>query len=226
MLIVVHHRNVERLDQAVFDLEAARRANVFEVDAAEHRRDAHDRLNDLVDVFGVEADRKRVDVGELLEQHRLAFHHRQRAERPDVAETEHGGAVGDDRDRVALDGQLEGLARIRGDRHRNARDARRVDSRKVLAVFHGDLRIDANLAADVREERRVVCEDDARAVDRFDGAAQIVGDEVRRDADRHVADDAALRDRVHVDRADRPAGIADGVGEHAERPRLVRHVDA
>ena len=45
--------------------------DVFEVDAAEHRRDAHDRLDDLVDVFGVEADRERVDPGELSEEHAL-----------------------------------------------------------------------------------------------------------------------------------------------------------
>ena len=29
VLIVVHHRNVERFDQPVFDFEAARRADVF-----------------------------------------------------------------------------------------------------------------------------------------------------------------------------------------------------
>ena len=66
VLVVVHDGNVERFDQALFNFEAARRADVFEVDAAEDRRDAYDRLDDLVHVFGIEADRKRVDVGELL----------------------------------------------------------------------------------------------------------------------------------------------------------------
>ncbi len=85
MLIVVHHRNIERFDETLFDLEAARRADVLEVDSAENRSDAHDRFDDLIDVLGVETNRKRVDVGELLEKHRLSFHHRQRSERSDVA---------------------------------------------------------------------------------------------------------------------------------------------
>ena len=41
-----------------------------------------------------------VDAGELLEQDRLAFHHRLGGERADGAEAEHGGAVGDDGDEV------------------------------------------------------------------------------------------------------------------------------
>ena len=46
------------------------------------------------------------------------------AARADVAEPEHRGAVGDDRDRVALDRVLEGLVRVVGDRQAHARDAR------------------------------------------------------------------------------------------------------
>ena len=49
----------------------------------------------------VQADRHGVDAAELLEQQRLALHHRQRGERAEVAEPEHRGAVGDDGDDVA-----------------------------------------------------------------------------------------------------------------------------
>ena len=56
--------------------------------------------------FVARHDREGVDASELLEQHRLALHHRQRCRRPDVAETEDGGPVGHDRDRVALDRQV------------------------------------------------------------------------------------------------------------------------
>ena len=105
VLVVVEDRDVERLLQPPLDLEAARRRDVLEVDAAERRRDALDDPHDLVDVGRVQAQREGVDAGELLEQHRLALHHRHRRLRADVAEPEHGGAVGDDRDRVALDRQ-------------------------------------------------------------------------------------------------------------------------
>ena len=100
MLVVVEDRDVEPLLEPALDLEAARRRDVLEVDAAEARREPHDRLDDLVDVGGVQADRHGVDAAELLEQHRLALHHRHRGRRPDVAEAEHGGAVGDHGDGV------------------------------------------------------------------------------------------------------------------------------
>ena len=73
------------------------RRDVLEVDPAEARRQPRDRLDDLLDVGGGQADRHGVDAAELLEQHRLALHHRHRGGRADVAEAEHGRAVGDDR---------------------------------------------------------------------------------------------------------------------------------
>ena len=59
--------------------------------------------------FGLEADGEGVDAGELLEQHRLALHHRHRRLGTDVAEPEHGGTVGDYRDRVLFDREVVGL---------------------------------------------------------------------------------------------------------------------
>ena len=70
------------------------------------------------------ADREGVDVGELLEEHRLALHHGHRGLGADVAEAEHGAAVGDDRDGVLLDRELEGLGAVLGDLGADAGDAR------------------------------------------------------------------------------------------------------
>ena len=52
-------------------------------------------------VVGVHLDVEHVDAGELLEQDRLALHHRLAGQRADVAEAEHRGAVGDHRDQIA-----------------------------------------------------------------------------------------------------------------------------
>ena len=52
----------------------------------------------------VDLDVEHVDAGELLEQHRLAFHHRLGGERADVAQAQHRGAVGDHADQVAARG--------------------------------------------------------------------------------------------------------------------------
>jgi hypothetical protein len=51
-----------------------------------------------------------VDIGEFLEEHRLALHHRLGGQRPDIAEPQHRGAVGDHRDEVAARGIPAALA--------------------------------------------------------------------------------------------------------------------
>jgi len=76
VLVVVKHRNVQFLAQARLDLEAARRRDVLQVDPSKSRSDRANSRHDLVDVLRGQADRKRVDTAELLEQHGLAFHYR------------------------------------------------------------------------------------------------------------------------------------------------------
>ena len=113
------------------------RRDVLEVDPREHRGDGLDGADDLLDVGGVEADREGVDVGEPLEQRGLALHDGQRGERADVAEPQHGGAVGDDGDGVALDGEAAGVLGVLGDGGAHAGHARRVDHRQVVRVRIG-----------------------------------------------------------------------------------------
>ena len=109
VLVVVEDRDVELVAQPALDLEAARRGDVLEVDPAVDRGERLDDGDDLLGVLGVQADRPGVDAGELLEQRGLALHHRQGRGRADVAEPEHRRAVGDHRDRVALDRQPAGV---------------------------------------------------------------------------------------------------------------------
>ncbi len=102
VLVVVEHRDVDELAQPALDLEAARRGDVLQVDAAEAGRDGLDDLDDLVGVLGVQADRPGVDAGEPLEQGRLALHHRQRGGGADVAQAQHAPEPSVDHgDRVA-----------------------------------------------------------------------------------------------------------------------------
>ena len=89
VLVVVHDRAVQRLDDPPLDLEAARRRDVLEVHGAEARTQPDQGLDDLVGVLGVEHQRDRVQAGEVLEQRGLALHHRQRGARTDVAQAEH-----------------------------------------------------------------------------------------------------------------------------------------
>jgi hypothetical protein len=134
------------------DLEAARCADVLEVDAAERRREAADRVDELVEVPGVQCDRDGVEAAELLEQQRLALHHRQRGLGTDVAEAEHRGAVGDDRDGVGLPRVLVDQVRLFSDGGADAGDPRRVGQRQVLARLQRYGRDDLDLAAAVQQE--------------------------------------------------------------------------
>ena len=135
MLVIVEDGDIERGLQALLDLKAARSRDVLEVDAAKARGDSLNRFNDLVGVFRVETDREGVDAGELLEQHRLAFHHRHRRARTDVAKAEHRCSVADDGDSVSLNRVLEGALWVLVDCAADASYARRVGHRKVVAGF-------------------------------------------------------------------------------------------
>ena len=78
-----------------------------------------------------------VDVGKTLEEDGLAFHHRLRRERAEIAEAENRGAVGDDGDEIALGRVVVGAALVLGDgQHRNG-DARRIGEREVALRRHG-----------------------------------------------------------------------------------------
>ena len=146
VLVVVEDRDVELLAQPLLHLEAPRRGDVLEVHAAEARRDQLHGLDDLAHVLGGQADREGVHAGELLEEHRLAFHDRQRRLRPDVAETQHRRAVGDHGHRVLLDRQREGPLAIVPDRQAHAGHARGVGHGEVVAGPDRDLVVDLDLA--------------------------------------------------------------------------------
>ena len=146
MLVVVEHRDIEFCAQRRLDLEARRGGDVFEIDAAKGRRDRDHRVDEFLRRFGVHFDIEHVDIGEALEQHRLAFHHRLAGERADVAEAEHGRAVGDDRHQVALGGVAIGGLRVDGDGAHRLGHAGRVGQREVLLAGAGLGGLDADLA--------------------------------------------------------------------------------
>ena len=123
VLVIVKDRNLHSGAQLLLDVEAFRRLDVLQVDAAEGRLHPGDRLDQRVRIFLGEFDIEYVDSGELLEQARLAFHDRLARQRADIAETKHGGAVGDDGHEVAARRQLIGLQRVLGDDQARLRHA-------------------------------------------------------------------------------------------------------
>ena len=134
VLVVVEDRDLHALAQLLLDVEALGRLDVLEVDAAERGLERGHDLHQLVGIGLVDLDVEHVDAGELLEEATLAFHHRLARERTDVAEAEHRGAVGDDRDQVAARRVLRGQRRILLDRRARVGDAGRIGERQITLV--------------------------------------------------------------------------------------------
>ncbi len=189
-------------------------------------RDQLDGADDLLGVLRVEADRERVDAGELLEQAALALHHRHRRARADVAEPEHRGAVGDDGDGVALDRVLEGAILVVGDRQAHAGDARGVGHREIVARLQRVLVVLLDLAADVHQERAVDRVDHARALHRADRGDDLLPVVLAGGVDDDVADRVPGVDLDRVDGHDDPTGVADRAGQVRERARGLVELDA
>ena len=122
MLIVVEDRDAHAAPQRLFDDEAVRGLDVLKIDAAEARLQRRDDLHQALRVALVDLDVEDIDVGELLEQHRLAFHDRLRGQAADGTQTEHGGAVGDHRHQVAAGRVMGGIDRIGDDLFTGGRD--------------------------------------------------------------------------------------------------------
>ena len=160
VLVVVHDRAVQRLDEAAFDLEAARRRDVLEVHRTERRPQPHQGLDDLVGILGVQHDRDRVEVGERLEQRALALHHRKRRGRPDVAEAEDRAAVADHRDHPVGPGVPRRQRVVGGDRTADLSNARRVGDRQRALGVQRRVQCYGQLSAYVRSEDLVVMQDD------------------------------------------------------------------
>src|SRR6185369_3808350 len=102
VLVVMEDGDVEQLTQALFNDETFRRLDVFEIDAAEGLADITYAIDELVDVLGIDFDVEGIDVGKALEQASFAFHDRLGGQGADIAEAEHGSAIGDHGDHVAF----------------------------------------------------------------------------------------------------------------------------
>ena len=147
MLVVVEDRDLHALAQLRLDVEALRRLDVLEVDAAEGRLHARDGLDQRVGVVFGQFDVEHVDTGELLEQAGLAFHHRLAGQRADVAEAQHRGAVGDHGHQVGARGEVASpRAGSSSDRHAGIGHARRIGQRQVALGGHRLGRRDRDLA--------------------------------------------------------------------------------
>ena len=134
VLVVVEHRDLHALSQRTLDVEAVGCLDVFEVDAAEGGLQRRDGVDQLVKVAFGQLDVEHIDARKFLEQHRLAFHHRLGCQRADVAQSQHGGAVGDDGNEIASGRVLVDIGWVGHDFLARGGDAGRISQRQVALV--------------------------------------------------------------------------------------------
>jgi hypothetical protein len=112
VLVVVEDRDLHRLPERLLDVEAIGRANVLEVDATHRRLEELAESDHVLRILRPDFQIEDVEIRELLEEIPLALHHRLAGERPDVAQTEDSGSVGDDGDEVPLGRVLVSVVRV------------------------------------------------------------------------------------------------------------------
>ena len=134
MLVIVKNRDLQALAQLALDIEALRCLDILEVDAAESRLQARDDFHQLVRIPLVDFNVEYVDAGELLEQHRLALHHRLARQRPDRTQAKHRRAVGDDADQVAARRVAARRGRIVDNFLAGRGDTGRIGKRQITLV--------------------------------------------------------------------------------------------
>ncbi len=142
MLVVVEHRDAHAGAQFGLDGEAFGGLDVLQVDRAEGRLQGGHDVAEACRVGRVDLDVEHVDAGELLEQDGLALHHRLAGQGADVAQAQHGGAVGDHADEVAAGGVVVGGVGVGLDRLAGGGDAGGVGQRQVALGGHALGRLD------------------------------------------------------------------------------------
>ena len=147
VLVIVHDRAVQGLDELFFELEAARRGDVLQVHGAEAGAQADQGLNDFVHVGGVEDQRDGVKVAEGLEQGGFALHDGQGRAGADVAEAQHGGAVADHNNKALGPGEGLGEFGVGVDGAADLGNTRSVGNGKIALAGERDRAGDGQLAA-------------------------------------------------------------------------------
>src|SRR4029078_381842 len=149
------HGNVEFFSESFLNLETAWRRDVFEVDPTKHGRDCFHCAHDLVGIFCVETDRKCIDAGEFLEQHRLPFPHPPCRRWSNISETENRSSVCHNRDCIFLDRECEDFFRLLVNRVADASHTCCVRDGKIGASLQRHFGNDFDLAAQVHQKSRI-----------------------------------------------------------------------
>ena len=112
MLVVVEHGDVAQLLQLRFDLKAPGRRDILQIDSAEGTGDQMHRIDKFIHILALDTQREGIHIAECLEQGAFALHDRHTCLGTDIAQAQHGAAVGDHSAEIMPPGQLVALVQV------------------------------------------------------------------------------------------------------------------
>ena len=136
MLIVVKDRDLHALLERLFDNETLGGLDIFQIDTAKAGFQAGHRLDELLRVPLLDLDIEHIDIRKLLEEYRLALHHRLGGETADGAEAQYRGAVGDHGHQIAARGVVRRCCRVLRNLLAGRRHTRRIGQGQIPLVGH------------------------------------------------------------------------------------------
>ena len=108
VLVIMKDWNIESSLEALFNLKAARRTDILEVDAAVSGCKPSDSFDNLLSILCVKADGHCIHAAKFLEEHCLSLHDRHCGVGADIAKSEHRTSVRHDGYGVCLHRVLVG----------------------------------------------------------------------------------------------------------------------
>ena len=146
VLVIVEDGNVALFLQLPLDFKAARGGDVLQVHAAEGAGDQVHGVDELVHILGLHAQREGVHIAEGLEEHALALHNGHTGLGTDIAQTQHGGTVGDHGAQVVSPGQGIAFADVLLDLQTGLGHAGGVGQGQVVLGCYGHGSLDFDFA--------------------------------------------------------------------------------
>ena len=129
--------NIQLTLQALFDFKAFGGGDILQIDAAKAGRDGLDCADDLLRIFGIQADGTGVYVCKFLEQNGLSFHHGNRSFGANIAKAKDCRAVRDDSHHMAFGCVGIGVVWIFMDFTARLGDTRCIGYAEIIFSFQG-----------------------------------------------------------------------------------------
>src|SRR5699024_6664993 len=149
-------------------------SNILKINADILCGDRFTEGDDLFGVVGVQSNWPSIHSGELFKQNRFALHDRHCGLRTNVAQSQHGAAIGYHRYGIALDGEVSSIGFIFGDRLADPSDSWRIGPGEVIAVAQWHLGFRFEFAAQVHKKGAVRNISNGSAFQRIYGFANFV----------------------------------------------------